>query len=241
MLFNALTLCRELEKTIREIDPHDRDFATRHIVVIGHSMGGIMAHRLVSSSGDKVWNSLFKVPPSQLRGDKAGKRELEEGLRFRRNPRVLRVIFMATPHRGSQLADSWIGRMAGRLIQLPAELRNELFGLAAENRDVATPQAKAFQTELNFSAVHTLSPRDPVLQTMAELPIEVPFHSIIGRHHPGPLETSSDGVVAYTSAHLDGAASELVVRSGHGVANKPEAQTEVKRILRLQLQKTPGA
>src|SRR5215469_9475698 len=50
VLFNALELRQELEKTVRIVDPHNRDFATRHIVVVGHSMGGLMAHTLVSTS-----------------------------------------------------------------------------------------------------------------------------------------------------------------------------------------------
>ena len=74
-------------------------------------------------------------------------------------------LFLATPHRGSQLADSWVGRLAGRLIRLPTELQRELFTLAKQNREVTTAEANAFQTELNYSAVHTLSPRDPVLRT----------------------------------------------------------------------------
>jgi Alpha/beta hydrolase family len=101
VMFNALTLRRELEKTVRAVDPHDHDFATSHIVVIGHSMGGIMAHTLVSSSGDKLWKALFTVSPEKLEGDRASVREFDQALRFRRNPRVVRVIFLATPHRGS--------------------------------------------------------------------------------------------------------------------------------------------
>ena len=88
---------------------------------------------------------------------------------------------------------------------------------------------------MNFSSVRTLSPRDPVVQAMADLPIEVSFHSIIGQHSPSPIETGSDGVVPYASAHLDGAASELVVSSGHGVYENNDAQREVVRILRLEL------
>ena len=83
--------------------------------------------------------------------------------------------------------------------------------------------------------MHTLSPHDPALLALAQLPIAVPFHNIIGQLRPGPVETGSDGVVTYTSAHLDGAASELVVRSGHNIADNPEAQREVIRILRLEL------
>jgi pimeloyl-ACP methyl ester carboxylesterase len=234
-MLNALILRRELEKTVKSVDPHDHDFATRHIVVIGHSMGGIMAHTLVSSSGDKLWKALFTVPPRQLEGDRGSVREFDQALRFHRNHRVKRVIFLATPHRGSQMADSWIGLIAQSMIRLPFGLQTGLVRLAEENREVATPEALAFHRKLNFSAVHTLSPRDPVLHRLADLPIDVPYHSIIGQHRAGPVQSSSDGVVSYTSSHLDGATSELVVRSGHGVANSTEAQEEVKRILRLEL------
>ena len=235
VLFNALRLRQELEKTIRDVDPHDRDFATRHIVVLGHSMGGLSAHTLVSSSGDKLWNSLFVVPPQRLRGDKEAIRRFADGLHFRRNPRVVRAIFVATPHRGSNLAESWIGHIAASLIRLPTSLQTDIVGVVSANQDAATPAAKAFDREMNFSAVHTLSARDPALHALVDLPIEVPFHSIIGQHHGGAVEMSSDGVVPYASSHLDGAASEVVVHSGHNVCENRDAQREVIRILRLEL------
>ena len=235
VLFNAFELREELEKTVRAVDPHDHDFATRHIVVLGHSMGGLIAHTLVSSSGEKLWNALFVVPPQRLKGDKAIIRRLVDGLHFHRNRRVVAAIFAATPHRGSQLAESWVGHLAASLIRLPSDLQSDIVNVASENPDAATPTAKAFHREMNFSSVHTLSPRDPVLQAMVNLPIEVPFHSIIGQHNAGPIEMSSDGVVPYASAHLDGAASELVVRGGHGVCENPDAQREVIRILRMEL------
>ncbi|MFZ1219802.1 MAG: hypothetical protein WAO00_10940, partial [Chthoniobacterales bacterium] len=111
VLFNALQLRQELAKTIRDLDPGDHDFATKHIVVLGHSMGGLIGHTLVSSSGEKLWNSLFVIPPQQLRGDRKAIRRFADGLHFRNNPRVVRAIFVATPHRGSNLAESWIGHI----------------------------------------------------------------------------------------------------------------------------------
>ena len=68
---------------------------------------------------------------------------------------------------------------------------------------------------------------------LSRLPIEVPYHSVIGQRRPGPRERGSDGVVPYWSSHLDGAQSEVIVRSGHGVFSNPEAVQEVIRILHL--------
>jgi hypothetical protein len=135
------------------------------------------------------------------------------------------------------LADSWIGRIGASRIRLPPDLQTDIVDIVSNNSDAATVAGQAFAREMNFSAVRTLSPRDPALNALAGLPIGVPFHSIIGEHNAGPLERSSDGAVAYTSAHLDGAASELVVRSGHGVCDNSDAQGEIIRILRLELQR----
>lgn len=234
-LVNALVLRNELANTIHTVDPHDHDFATRHIVVLGHSMGGLLAHTLVSSTGNRIWASIFVVPPKRLRGDPKAIQEFKDAFFFRRNPRVIRVIFMATPHRGSALADTWLGAIAKSLIRLPPTLQTGFTDIVEENPGATTPGGTAFNKQLNFSSVHTLSPHDPALLALAQLPIAVPFHNIIGQLRPGPVETGSDGVVTYTSAHLDGAASELVVRSGHNIADNPEAQREVIRILRLEL------
>jgi triacylglycerol esterase/lipase EstA (alpha/beta hydrolase family) len=237
VVVNALHLRQELDKTIRELDSGDHDFATRHIVVLGHSMGGIMAHTLVSSSRERLWDALFTVPPNRLRGDKAMIGQWDEALHFKRNPRVVRAIFAATPHRGSSLAETWIGHIGQSLIHLPSGMQTSIVTVVSTNRDLATASAKAFDTGMNFSAVHTLSPKDPALHAIADLRIEMPFHSIIGQHNAGAIETSSDGVVPYASSHLDGAASELVVHSGHNICEKVDAQREVVRILRLELQR----
>ena len=50
-----------------------------------------------------------------------------------------------------------------------------------------------------------------------------------------PLKDSSDGVVPYSSAHLQGADSELVVSSGHSVQETPQAIIEIRRIMHLHL------
>lgn len=62
------------------------------------------------------------------------------------------------------------------------------------------------------------------------------YYSIIGREKTeGPLGESSDGIVPYWSSHLEGAASEKVIVSGHSVQETPEAIIELRKILRNQL------
>jgi hypothetical protein len=46
---------------------------------------------------------------------------------------------------------------------------------------------------------------------------------------------ASDGVVPFTSSHLEGAQSELIVPSGHPAHTNPLAVEEIKRILYLHL------
>lgn len=236
VLLNALRLREQLERTVQMVDPNDHDFATHRIIVIGHSMGGLLAHTLVSSSGDQLWKSLFVVPPERLRGNPETIRRFRRGFFFRRNRRIARAIFVSTPHRGSAMADSWIGGLGKSLIRLPKDMQSAMTEIAEKNADVTTPAAADFHKQLNFTSVRTLSPRDPVLRTLARLPIRVPFHSIIGQERDG---ADSDGVVRYASSHLEGANSELIVRSGHSAFNNPAAQREVIRILRQDLQARP--
>lgn len=70
---------------------------------------------------------------------------------------------------------------------------------------------------------------------LAPLPLAkgVKGHSIIAGNSEGPLEEGTDGVVKYTSAHLDGMDSEFIVRSGHSCQSNPHTIGEVRRILLL--------
>ena len=46
----------------------------------------------------------------------------------------------------------------------------------------------------------------------------------------------SDGIVPYTSAHLEGAASETVINGGHSIQENPQTILTLRRILHQQLQ-----
>jgi pimeloyl-ACP methyl ester carboxylesterase len=231
VLVNAAALRDSLAQAIHALDPEDRDAATKRIVVLGHSMGGVISHTLVSSSRSRVWASVFQVPPGRLKGDQNTIRELEHDLIFRRNPRIVRVIFMAAPHRGSPIADSFVGFLGNFLTRLDPMLEHGFSRLALANPNAMTPAAARFYRGGQFSAVRTLSPKSTALIALSRLPIEVPFHSIIGQLYPGPKERGSDGVVPYRSSRLEGAESEVIVRSGHWVFRNRDAVRETIRIL----------
>jgi hypothetical protein len=86
-----------------------------------------------------------------------------------------------------------------------------------------------------------MSPKNPALLTLAEIPVRAPIHahSIIAVKGDGPPERGGDGVVKYTSARQDYVESEFVVRSGHSCQDRPEVIEEVRRIL-LEHAKTAG-
>ena len=83
----------------------------------------------------------------------------------------------------------------------------------------------------DIQGVDGLDPNNSIMQFMADQAIFAKYHSIIGNDNKAGQIGGTDGIVAYQSAHLDGAESELVILSGHDVQKQPAAIKEVRRIL----------
>jgi len=235
VLPNAGLLRRVLKQTLREIDPKGDDFATNNLVVLGHSMGGIMSHTLTCDSGYKLWDSVITVRPEKLPAMPSLEDTVKEVFIFRREKRVRRVIFISVPHRGSVFADNWIGDLGQGLFKGDSQVTETFSSLLAEHRSQMSPYIVRLLDEKKLSSIRTLSAQSPALMALAAVPPAVPFHTIIGQNRPGPTHLGSDGVVAYSSSHLDGAESELIVRHGHETFQHPDAVIEIKRILRAHL------
>ena len=131
-------------------------------------------------------------------------------------------------------------RLVRRAVRLPFDFLNDANDLFQRNRlDEATLQQVGFRNGRPSTGPDDLSPGSLFMQSTADLPIKpgLPFHTIVGWRDPAlPLAQSSDGVVPYASAHLDGAESERAVPSGHSVQETPGAIMELRRILRLDME-----
>jgi triacylglycerol esterase/lipase EstA (alpha/beta hydrolase family) len=230
---NLAGIRKALDETLRHYDPTGQARASRNMVLVGHSMGGVIARLLVSSSGDRLW-SVIPMPKQLSAARQARIRQrLAPYLHFTPMPQVTRAVFLASPHRGTPYAQQKLARWIGNLIRLPANLLSDFADLAADLKNDA-PNSKPARLP---NSIDNLSDTDPFIVAAANLPISprVRYNTILGVYKPkGPLPTTSDGVVPYTSAHLDGAESELVIPSWHSVQETPTAILELRRILRLQ-------
>ena len=210
---------------------------TRDMMVIGHSLGGILAQMQAVNTGRAIWDGVFPKNSAAFYAQVPADDVVKQALVFNENPRIERIIFISTPHRGSDLATDFIGRVGVRLIELPGSVVKQTYeglGAAAGHRmeDYHIPDS-----------VQGLSPQSPMLKALNTLKIIPPFHSIMGDggHTGGPVADSTDGVVAYWSSYMPGAQSNYIVPYGHGCLAEPKTIAEVKRILKLNLKSGPAA
>jgi triacylglycerol esterase/lipase EstA (alpha/beta hydrolase family) len=200
------------------------------MVLIGHSQGGLLAKLAVTPTEDKLWRVLSDKRLEDLSISEGLRQELRRNLFFEPLPFVKRVIFMSTPHRGSFLASNFARRFAARLIKLPSKLVDTASHLSQLGESLRLPLHLRRRIPTSLDG---MSPNNPFLLALAEIPPEsgVNCHSIISVKGNGAPEQGDDGVVAYQSAHVDYAQSELVVRSSHSCQGNPAAIEEVRRIL----------
>ena len=215
----------------QELDQAEKRYPMRNkMVVIGHSMGGCISHLLITDSERRIWDQMFTVPPEKMEMSPDHKHILTESSIFESRPEIGRVIFISTPHRGSELADDWVGRLATRLVKLPGTLVQ----LGLEEARYDKPEAGAKHLDRFPDSVDTLAPDNDFVKAVNTLPMVpgIPYHTIAGDRGRGDSPNSSDGVVPYWSSHQERAKSELIVPSHHNAQQTQEAVVEVERILK---------
>lgn len=226
---SAALLRGELDRFRKQLDPGHTNPNMKRMILVGHSMGGLICDLMIRKGGSHLWSQFSEKPMEQLAVKPATKQKMDQLINFQPREDVARVIFVATPHQGSPMALKHFAGFFANMIHLPylpldsdkTEIRN---ALRSEMRSL-------FSTPVN--GINCLRAGSPVLLSILKLPKskKVPYHSIIGDQGKNNSPESSDGIVPYWSSHLDGAVSEKIVPSGHGANENREGISEINRIL----------
>jgi hypothetical protein len=218
-------------------DPDGREPKFEQMVLLGHSMGGLLSHTIGVSSGNQLWRLYSDQSFEDIIGPKEVLEELRRYFFFEPLPFVRRIVFLGTPHRGSDLSRGVVGRVSSSLISDPDHIHDLLYKLVKDNPN-AFDSRRFRRLE---TSIETLATDSPILKALERMQPPPPqeaarFHSIIGSLRPTGTDQTTDGVVPYPSAHIDIPArivvdSEKVVRSDHGVQKNADAIREVHRIL----------
>jgi len=227
--YSGALLREALQRAVDQLDPDGKDPALRRMVVIGHSQGGLLTKLTVVNSGSRFWDNVSTAQLDELELKPETRDLLRRSLFVQPVPYVRRVIFVATPQRGTPLAAIGLVGWMSRFIELPLNISGVAVDLLTVNKDRLALRS----LDRLPRSIDNMSPFNPFVKTLAALPIAdgVKAHSIIAVKGAGEPADGSDGVVPYWSAHIDGVESELVVRSGHSVQSNPRAIEEIRRIL----------
>jgi hypothetical protein len=229
--FSALILRDALHDAVTRLDPDGRDAALRNMVVIGHSQGGLLTKMTAIDSGDRLWSNFSRRPLEELNLQSETRDLLRRTLFVKPEPFVGRVVFIATPHRGSFLTEYSVTRLIAKLVRLPFSTASAIQDALTNNPDALTYDPR----QVRPGSIYGMTPGSPFITGLSQIPVApgITAHSIIAVDGDGPPEDGSDGVVEYRSAHIDGVASEFVVRSPHSCQSNPNTVAEVRRILLL--------
>jgi pimeloyl-ACP methyl ester carboxylesterase len=230
-LVSASVLRSELARVRAMYDPAYCDPALGQMVLVGHSMGGLVAKLQATFSGDLLWNAAATRPFAAVQADATIRANLRQAFFFEPSPDVARVVFVGTPHGGASLANRALGRLGSALVAESPERRAVFDQL---NRDNPGLLAGDLRQGIPTS-VEMLEPASPLLAAINALPYRsgVELHTILGSGRWSLGEGPSDGVVTVASAGLPGVRSELAIDARHEeLPRRDETVREVVRILK---------
>lgn len=223
----------ELRGELKQLGPTD---ACQEMVLVGHSMGGLVARMLTTSSENHFWSIVSDEPFSALEGDPDSLQRLRQTFFFEPVAEVRRVITIGSPHHGSSFANETTRWLSQKLFSLPSSFTHEYSRIARQNQE----RLKDAEMLTVSTSIDSLSPDCPVFVSLQQASPNgaVSMHTIYGRlESNSPLSKlipsePSDGIVSVESAQLPGSVSQIEVQAEHSVLHQdPRSILEVKRIL----------
>jgi pimeloyl-ACP methyl ester carboxylesterase len=234
ILYSAFHLRQALLDSRRELDPDHSDPAFDRMILIGHSMGGLLAKLVAADSHLNLWHSISARPARRMAGPEADRELIRQCFIFTAVPEVERVIYMATPHLGSPTAQGALRWVVSRVIRPGDPLRRAYQSVIASNPPGFFRER--FRAGIP-SSVDQLTWKNQRLMDLRDMRVNprVAYHSIIADLNDPPRLGGSDGLVPYASAHLEGAHSELLVHGSHLCQASGPVVRECRRLLREHL------
>lgn len=235
---SATQLRNDLADMRDTIDRDRKDQPLDEMVLVGHSMGGLVSRMQTIESGDDFWRIVSDKPPESVRGPEEDRVKLVSSLFFHPNQSVRRVVTIGTPHAGSEFVNDYTRWVARKLIRLPQMAVSAGQQLARENPGLFRDNDMLFVS----NAIDSLAPESPIFPVMARAKKSpgVVYHNIIGVVEDRSFFRSSkpsDGIVDLASARTPDAVSEVIVNSEHTTIHTTDkAILEVRRILLEHLQ-----
>ena len=231
---SAAQMRADLEDLRSNLDPKRQTPALDQMVLVGHSMGGLVSKLQTLESRDDFWRIVTDRPFEQLETTDEVRDALSETFFFQPNHSIRRVITLGTPHRGSEFSNSTTQLLGRVLIDMPQML--------VRNRDQILRDNPDFFQDTRLltidNSIESLAPDSPVFPVMLTAPAApgVTYHNIVGvasdKGVVGKGSADGDGIVSFASAHLDNVSSEQVVDADHlNVHRHPRSILEVRRIL----------
>jgi pimeloyl-ACP methyl ester carboxylesterase len=240
---SAAQMRDKLAEVRQKLDPGSQNANLDQMVLVGHSMGGLVSKLQTLESGDDFWHILSDKPISELKASDEDREKLAHVVYFHPNPAVKRVITIGTPHHGSDFANKYTRLLGQSFIVLPEMLTELTNKLVLSNPGFFRNKAMLTTT----TSIDSLAPNDPIFPVMisAQKGSGVKYHNIVGRIRKddflSKLAEDGDGIVGYKSAHLDDVTSEITVAADHlSVHRHPLSTLEVRRILLEHLQEVQG-
>jgi len=226
---------KSYRKLIKTLDPNKNDANIQKTVLIGHSMGGLIARVSVSQPGETLHKAyLGSIPLAKVFNDSELKK-IHDYFHYKPLTEPAKVIYLATPHRGSKIADGLIGWMTIKLITIPTFILQQ-------TTDVLTPGQRARKNlpdhtkkllSTGESSVNQLQPSNPSLIALNRMPIRngVATYSVIGDIGQPLFKLETDGVVSYHSSHIKDSKAEFIIPANHDICGQKKAIQAVIQIL----------
>ena len=236
---SAAKLRRQLATLIAECEKKGGNTQLRQMVIVGHSLGGLVAKLQVTQSNTTLWDSVACVPFNQIVASPEACNHLREELFFTPSPYIKTAIFIAMPNEGSPWAKRPVGRLASKMVKYSPQQ-------TAAHRELIEQNPGVFSDEIQKripTSVDLMNPDNRLLQAMQRIPIApwVQSYAIAGTggsslSRMGP----SDGVITLHSATTPLARQTFYVNAVHtDILRNPRTIDIVAEILRCAPTQTP--